>query len=69
MCFGGPKIPSMPKMESPKPPPIPTKPAMVLDRKKKSGRRRAALDTSSLRIPKALSSPTRKSGLSIPTYS
>ncbi len=69
MCFGG-STPDMPKMpEPPKPPPPPTKPAMVLKKKKKLGDGgRVAGNTSSLRIPKGVSAPTKGSGLSIPTY-
>jgi|GEM_PF-5162879 len=69
MCFGG-STPDMPKMpEPPKPPPPPTKPAMVLKKKKKpGGSKRGTGDTSSLRIPKGVSAPTKGSGLSIPTY-
>ena len=70
MCMGG-KPPDMPNMPAPpKPPPPPTKPAMVLKKKKKpGGGQRVAGDTASLRIPKGISAPAKRSGLSIPTYS
>lgn len=71
MCFGGSSVPDMPKMPSPPSPlPIPTKPAEKLAKRPKLRRQKGLGDpTKKLRIPIALSAPTRKSGLSIPTYS
>ena len=68
MCFGGGSTPDMPKMpEPPTPPRDPTKPAMVVKKKKKPGASKGRPgDTSSLRIPLGVSSPTKGSGLGIP---
>ena len=73
MSMSAPDIPPPPKMPTPAPPPpAPTGSASKMDttttKRKKSGVK-LAQGTGSLRIPQAMSTPTKGSGLSIPkTY-